>query len=216
MQVFFEYLKRLNIKVVGRLVEYQEVRIVHQYSAQIELALLATRQFCHVVVLHFGREKEVVEELRRRHVATTAKVYVVGNVGYDVDNLLVVSEFQSVLREVTEADGFADVEFATVGAYQSDQHLDECRLARAVVAHDSHLFESGKVVVEVFQYDFFAERLRYILALKYLAANVNVRCFQADLPFFDALQCLCLQFVEGFFAIARLVSACLRLPAHPL
>ena len=43
LQVFFEYLKRLNIKVVGRLVEYQEVRIAHQYSAQIELALLATR-----------------------------------------------------------------------------------------------------------------------------------------------------------------------------
>ena len=61
LQILFEHFKRLYVKVVGRLVEYEEVRIAHQYGAQIELAFLSSAQLVHIVMLLFGWEEEVLQ-----------------------------------------------------------------------------------------------------------------------------------------------------------
>ena len=63
LKVFLENLKRLDIEVVGGLVENEEVGILHQYGAEIELALLAAGEFIDVVVLLFGGEEEMLQEL---------------------------------------------------------------------------------------------------------------------------------------------------------
>ena len=51
----------------------------------MELAPLAAAEFVDVAVLFFGREEEVLKELRGREVPTAAEVDVFGDVGNDVD-----------------------------------------------------------------------------------------------------------------------------------
>ena len=42
LQVFLQYLKGDDVEIVGGLVQYQEVRVLHQYGTKIELTALAT------------------------------------------------------------------------------------------------------------------------------------------------------------------------------
>ena len=216
LQILLKHLERLYVEVVGRLVEHEEVGVAHQHRAQIELATLAAGELVDVVVLLLGRKEKVLQKLRCGDVFAAAVVDVVGDVGYHVNDALVVAELHSVLREVAEAHGVAHVEASAVGRHFAEQHLYECRLARAVVAHDAHLLEALEVVVEVLQYHLLVERFRDVLALEYLRTDVHVLRLQAHLSLLDALLRLALKVVERLLAVACLVSACLRLAAHPL
>ena len=164
----------------------------------------------------FGREEEVLQELRRGDVFAAAVVDIVGDVGYHIYDTLVVAEFHAVLREVTKAHSVAHVKATIVGSYFTEQHLDEGRLASAVVAHDAHLLETLEIVVEVLQNHFLVERLRYVLTLEYLRTNVHILRFQTHLSFLNTLLRLGLKVVECLLTVARLVSACLWLTTHPL
>ena len=70
----------------------------------------------------------MLQELGRRKMATTTQINILGNVGYDVYYLLLLVKFQSFLREVTKANGFAYVETPTVGLYLA--RSSKCCLAR--------------------------------------------------------------------------------------
>ena len=149
--------------------------------------------------------------------ATATQIYILGNVGYDVYYLLLLVKFQSFLREIAKANGFAYVETPAVGLYLAKQHFDERRFTRTVIAHDTHLLETCKVVIKVVKDNFFGRpRFGNILAFEYFRANINVAAFKAHLPFFYALFGLGLQFVKCLFAILSLMSARLWLSAHPI
>ena len=125
LRVFLQHLKRLDVKVVGRLVEYEEVGIAHQHRTQIELASLAAGKLIHVVVLLFGREEEVLQELCGCDVLASTIIYIVGDVRDDVDDALLVVKLHAFLREIAEAYGVADVERTAVRRHLSEEHLDE-------------------------------------------------------------------------------------------
>ena len=125
LQVFFQYLEGLDIEVVGRLIEHQEVRISHQHRAEIELALLTTTQLIYIVVLLLGSEEEELQELRSRHVLAVSQVDIVGNLCDDIDDLLVFTELQSLLREIAEAHGLSDIKLAAIRLHLAQEHLDE-------------------------------------------------------------------------------------------
>ena len=97
LQIFLQHLQRLYVEVVGRLVEYQEVGVAHQHGTEVELALLASAQLVHVVVLFLGREEEELQKLRGGHVSAAAQVDVVGYLCDDVYHLLVFPELQTFL-----------------------------------------------------------------------------------------------------------------------
>ena len=219
LKIFFQYLQRLDVEVVGRLVQHQEVRIPHQHRTEVKLALLAAAQLVNVVVLLLGRKEEELQKLRSRHVLA-AQIYVIGNLRNHVNHLLVFTEFQSLLREIAEANRLADVKLAAVGLNFAQQHLDEGRFSRSVITHNTHFLEAGKVVVEVVENHLFlspvVESLAHILAFKNLRTYINGRSLQSYLPVFDALLRHLLQLVESILAIFRLVSARLRLTAHPV
>ena len=91
----------------------------------------------------------MLQELGRRKMATATPINILGNVGYDVYYLLLLVKFQSFLREIAKANGFAYVETPAVGLYLAKQHFDERRFTRTVIAHDTHLLETCEVVVKV-------------------------------------------------------------------
>ena len=220
LKIFFQYLQRLDVEVVGRLVQHQEVRIPHQHRAEIKLALLAAAQLVNVVVLLLGRKEEELQKLRSRHVLAAAQVYVIGNLRNHVNHLLVFAEFQSLLREIAEANRLADVKLATVGLNLAQQHLDEGRFSRSVITHNTHLLEAGKVVIEVVENHLLlppvVESLAHILTFENLRTYIYGRSLQPYLSVFDALLCHLLQLVESILAIFRFMSACLRLTSHPV
>ena len=62
-QIFFKDLERGDVKVVGRFVKNEEVGILHQYRAEVELAALTAGEFVDVVVLLLRREEEILQKL---------------------------------------------------------------------------------------------------------------------------------------------------------
>ena len=170
-------------------------------------------------MLLLGRKEEELQKLRSRHVLA-AQIYVIGNLRNHVNHLLVFTEFQSLLREIAEANRLADVKLAAVGLNLAQQHLDEGRFSRSVITHNTHLLEAGKVVVEVVENHLLlspvVESLAHILAFKNLRTYINSRSLQPYLSVFYTLLCHLLQLVESILAVFRLVSASLRLTAHPV
>ena len=152
-QIFLENLKCLYVKIVRRFVEHEKVRIPHQYRAEIELPFFSSRQLVDIVVLLFGCEKEILKELAGGEMLAVTHVNVFGDVSYDVNYLLFFVKFKAFLREVAEPDGVSNIYFSFIDFHQSEQHFDESRLSRSIIAHDAHLLVSGKIVVEIFQYD---------------------------------------------------------------
>ena len=130
-------------------------------------------------MLLLGCEEEILQKLRGAEFLAAAEVYVVGNVRYDVYDLLVFIKLQTFLREVAELHGFAYIEASRIRLHQSEKHLYEGGLACTVVAHDAHLLESGEVIIEILEYDlrrhsFLLEGLANILALEDFASYVNL------------------------------------------
>ena len=220
LQVFLQYLECLDIEVVGRLIKNQKVRIPHQHRTEIELAFLASTQLIYVVVLLFWSKEEELQELRSRHVLAITQVDIIGNLSNDINHLLVFLELQSLLREITEANRLTDVKLTAVRLNFSQEHLDKGRLTRTVITHDSHLLESGKIIIKIIKYHLLLttviESLAYILTFKYLGADIYGRSLQTHLSVFDTLLSYLLQFIESIFTILSLMPTCLRLAAHPV
>ena len=151
LQIFLQYLERHDVQVVRRLVEHQEVGVLHQHRTQIELPALTTTQLIHIVMLLFGREEEILQKLRGREVLATAHVDILRDILHHVDHLLLLVKLQALLREVAKPHRVANVEATTVRWHHTQQHLDKRRLTRTVVAHDTHLLKSREVIVKILQ-----------------------------------------------------------------
>ena len=71
-QIFFQNIQRDDVQIVGGLVEDQKVGITDQYRAKIQPPAFSAAQFVYVVVLGFGGEQKVLEELRSRQFSAVA------------------------------------------------------------------------------------------------------------------------------------------------
>ena len=71
-QIFFQHIQRYDIEVVGRLIQYKEVRITHQDCTQIKTALLSPTQFINIAMLFFGSKQEIIQELRNTQFLSVA------------------------------------------------------------------------------------------------------------------------------------------------
>ena len=119
LKILFENLEGYDIKIVGRLVENQEVRILHQYRTKVQLATLATTKFIHVVVLLFGSKKEILKELRSREMFASTHIDIFGDILNNVYHLHLVVELQSLLREIAKTHGIANIKLSAIRRYLS-------------------------------------------------------------------------------------------------
>lgn len=123
-------------------------------------------------------KKEILQQLRRGEFLATPQVDIVGNGSDDIYHLLLLVKLQALLREIAETDGLANHDTSLVRLHLSQQHLDEGRLPRAVIPHDTHLLKTGEVIVEVLENDYIIETLGDILALENLGTDIHVVRFQ--------------------------------------
>ena len=96
-EIFLKHIECHDVEIVGRLIEDEEVGRTHQHCAEIEPALLTSRQFIHIVILFLRREEEVLEELRDTHLRAIAHLHIFGNVAHHIDHFLLVVERHSIL-----------------------------------------------------------------------------------------------------------------------
>ena len=215
LQVLLEDLECHDVEVIGWLIEHQEVGVTHEHGAEVELTTLTTAELIDIVMLLFGGEQEILQELRGSH-PTTTHVNVVSNIGDNVNHLLLFIEMQSFLREISEAYGIANDDMSLVRLYLTQQHLDECRFTCAVIAHDTHLLEAGEVIVEVLEQHELIKAFRDVLTLEDLTADIDIRSLQTQLALFQALLGNFLKLVERILTILRLMTTSLRHATHPL
>ena len=62
-QILLKNLQCNNVKIIGRLVENQEIGVPHQHRAQIQFATLATAQLVYIIVLLFRCEQKMLQKL---------------------------------------------------------------------------------------------------------------------------------------------------------
>ena len=60
-QIFLQYLQSHDVKVVSRLVEHEEVWILHKHRTQIQLAPFPPAQLIYIIILLFGSKEEILQ-----------------------------------------------------------------------------------------------------------------------------------------------------------
>ena len=101
----------------------------------------------------------MLQELRRAEAPSVPELDLLGDLTDDIDHFRVLVEREPLLRIIAEADRLADVDRSRVGRLQPQQHPDESRLARAVVADDAHFLVASETVVQSVEDDPVAEPL---------------------------------------------------------
>src|SRR5918993_2448397 len=136
LQSTLEAAQRLDVEVVGRLVEEQQVPALLEGQGEVEAVPLTTGQDAGRLLLVRSLEPERGDVRARRHL-DVADLDVVEPVGDDVPQGLLRVYAAAVLLDVGELDGLADLDLAVVRLLLADQHLEQRGLAGAVGADDA-------------------------------------------------------------------------------
>jgi hypothetical protein len=164
-----ELLDRVDVEVVRRLVEQQEVRALQHQEEEPQARLLASReQPCRPTRLLVG-EQELCEP---RHRLTLAASVVRAD---DFDRRPIRKRRLGVLRQVADPDRRADPAHAFGRLELADQELHQDALPGAVLADDAYTLAADDREVDVHEHRVVAERHRYALQLDHARAAAFVR-----------------------------------------
>ena len=142
-QRLHEHLLGQDVEVVRRLVEHEEVRRVEQHQGQHEARLLATAEELDQLVLFVAGELERAEQVALG--ADRLEVELL--VDLLVDGQVRVEQVERLLREVAHLDA-TELQLAAVGLQVAGDHLQQRRLAGAVLAHDAPALAALDLEVE--------------------------------------------------------------------
>src|SRR5829696_4080117 len=174
LQSTLEAAQRLDVEVVGRLVEEQQVTALLQGQGEVEAVPLPTGQDTGRLLLVRSLEPERGDVRARRHL-DVADLDVVEPVGDDVPQGLLRVDATAVLLDVGELDGLADLDLAVVRLLLADQHLEQRGLAGAVGADDADDAVARQRERQVVDQDAVTEALGQILRLDDDAAQPRTR-----------------------------------------
>ena len=166
-----QHFLRGEIEVVRRLVEHQEVRRVEQHARHDETRLLAARERSDLLVGVVTRELEgagqAAQGTDRLEREVLAQLLLNRQVG--------IEHVERLLREVAHLEAGAQLHFALVGLDGAGHHLQQRRLARAVLAHDAPAFAAADHHVQVVVHDTRAVGLRDAKQFRHLVARARRR-----------------------------------------
>src|SRR4051794_29096582 len=184
-QRVLEAAERLDVEVVGRLVEQQQVAALLEGERQVEAVALATGEDAGRLLLVRPLEAE------RRHVGARrdlglADLAVVRAVRDDLPQRLLGVDSGAALVEVGDVDRLADLQVSAVERLQPDDRLEQGRLADAVRADDADDAVAGKREGEAVDELAVAEALLELLRVDHLAAEPgpdgNLDLLEVELP----------------------------------
>ena len=127
----------VNVQVVGRLVQQQQVAAAAEHLGQVDAVPLAAGALAHLLLLLRAAEIEAghVDPGVHRHGAQLDRVLAVGDF---LEDRLVVVQGVAVLVDVGEHHAGAELDRAGVGLLLADDHAEQRGLAGAVGADHAH------------------------------------------------------------------------------
>ena len=154
LKVFLQHIQRHDVEVVGRLVQDEQVRVLHQNRHQVEPSPFAAGQFGHLRVEHVMAEQELSQEMR---------------VVNGLQNGLFLIEFHSALAVIADFQGLAALDYsAELPGFRNVacQYVQERGFSGSVLADDAHALESLEIICEMIEVN-----VRTITEAKVLAVN---------------------------------------------
>ena len=149
IEVVLQYGQRLNVEIVGRLVQQQHVRRAHQHGEQIEPALFAAGKALDLRVLQIGVEQKALHHLRGRQGALVG-FHAQGNIFDEVNGTHFAVHVGIILCEITDANGLPSGNRARIRLHTPGNHIQQRRLSAAVPPDNTHAIvtqqDIGKIV----------------------------------------------------------------------
>ena len=164
--------ERLDIEVVGRLIEQDQVAALLQGQRQVQPVALTAGEHLGRLLLVGALETEGGEVRTRRHLVL-ADVDVVQPVGDDLPDALFRIDVLTALVDVGQLDGLADVDDAGVRLLQTDDGLEQGGLTHTVRADDADDAVTRQGERQVLDQDATVEALLQILDLHDLVAKAR-------------------------------------------
>ena len=137
VQIILQHVQRLNVQIVGGLVQQQHVGRGHQHAQQIQPALLAARQGGYLLILHAGGKQKGFGHLRGGKLAVGC-INAHGHIAHRVDDACVGIKRRAMLGKHTQAHGFAHLDDAAVRRQLAAEQAQQRGFACAVAAHNAH------------------------------------------------------------------------------
>ena len=135
-QRLFERAQRVDVEVVGRLVEQQQVGAALEHLGQMDAVALAARQHADLLLLVGALEVEGAAIGARIDLALAEIEDVVAAGDFLPHGLLVVQRVARLV-DIAELHRLADLDRAGVGLVLTGDHAEQRRLAGAVRADDA-------------------------------------------------------------------------------
>ncbi len=210
-----EAFERLDVQIVRRLVEQQQVAALLEREREVEAVALAAGQHTGELLLVGSLETEARDIGARRHFDAADLDEVVA-VGDRLPQVLVRVEARAVLVDVADLDGLADLEVAARKRFEADDRLEERRLADAVRADDADDAVAWQCETQVVDEHTVAERLVDVLGFEDRRTQTRSRR-DLDLGEVELLRIarLLLHLVVAFETRLVLRLTCLRRRADP-
>jgi hypothetical protein len=160
-----ERVQRVDVEVVGRLVEQDDVRLAHQQPQDLQPPALPTGQVADPGPLGVAGEAEAVRQRRGPDGLAAAEVDHLGDLLDRLQDAQRRVELGHLLRQVGRLDGLADDDPPAVRRLPADQQLEQRRLAGAVDADDADPVARPEVPVDAVEQQPLAEGQRHAVQL---------------------------------------------------
>ena len=163
--------ERLDVEVVGRLVEQEHVRLAHQQPHELQAPPFAAGEVAHERPGAVAAEAEAIAEQPGGDLDAAAERRDGADALQRLEHALVAGDLRRVLGEVGEADRRAAVDPPVGGLELAREQLDERRLARAVDADERDPVARAQPPGDVAQHDVRPVGERDVLGLEHLVAE---------------------------------------------
>ena len=213
-ETFLQGAQRVDVDVVGRLVEEQHVALLLQGDGQMQTVALTAGEHAALLLLVGSAEVEARQIGPDIDIAASHADGLIALAHHLIDTL-VGQDILVLLVDIAESDRLANVELPGIGLFQAHDESEERRLTRSVRTNNAHNAVGRQHKVEVAEEHLLAKSLCHMLRFNHLVAQTR----SVGNEYFELLLLLFLLFVEHRLVAVQtglsLGVARLRSHAHP-
>lgn len=136
VQIILQNGQSANIQIIGRLIQKQYIRSIHQNAQQIQTPLLTSGKTADGGVLHTAREQKTLQHLGRAD-ASILRLHILCHVADVVDDLQILIHGLILLGEIADLDRLSDLDGSGIRLNPSGDHLHEGGLSASVRPDDA-------------------------------------------------------------------------------
>ena len=208
LQILFQYFQGHDVKVVGRLVQDEEVGLLHQDGKQVQAPAFTTGKAFHRIVEHVVGKQESAQKMSVVHCLEHSLARLELHSG-----LMIIADSQRLSKIYHSFHCAAHFRLPATG-----NQVQECGLSGSIPPHYSHTFIALEVVGEVFQIALAIPPETYIPAVNDFIAKIGVFYLsirQINLFGYIAALSPILNIPEGLFTVFCLAGAGAWTCVHP-